>query len=117
MVAGTIDFEWGGNMNNLELHSVLPIGRRPHSRESGMAMIIVLLLLLLVSAIGLGFIDMTTTENAINTNYRDSQLAFFAMRGGLEETRDRMRTNSPWPINPPTTMPGFANSIVYLINP
>lgn len=104
-------------MNNLELHSVLPIGRRPHSRESGMAMIIVLLLLLLVSAIGLGLIYMTTTENAINTNYRDSQLAFFAMRGGLEETRDRMRTNSPWPINAPTTMPGFANSIVYLINP
>lgn len=86
-------------------------------RESGMALIIVLLLLLLMSAIGLGMVYMSNTETAINGNYRDTQLAFFAMRGGLEEARDRARSNSPWPITMPTAMPGSSNSIIYITNP
>lgn len=87
------------------------------NREVGMALVTVLLLLLLVTAIGLGMVFMANTETAINSNYRDSQLAFFAMRAGLEEVRDRARSNSPWPITPPTAMPGSANSILYLTNP
>jgi hypothetical protein len=93
----------------------LPI--QPPRRERGMALIVVLLLLLLVSAIGLGMIYMSNTETSINSNYRDSQMAFFAMRAGLEEARDRMRGNSPWPIALPTTMPGTPNSIAYILNP
>lgn len=91
-----------------------------------MALIIVLLTLLLVSAVGLGLIYMSTTETSINSNYKDTQVAFFSMRGGLEEMRDRMRSDSLQPVPPlaipliPTTWPGSAtpaNSIVYITNP
>ncbi len=100
--------------------------QRPcHARrkERGVALILVLLTLLLLSAIGLGMMYMSDTETAVNSNYRDTQLAFFAMRAGLEEARDRMRTSSAFPlVNPPTsnlpaTMPGTANSILYIKNP
>ena len=87
--------------------------------ERGMALIIALLLLLLVSAVGLGMIYMSTTETTINGNYKDTQTAFFAMRAGLEEGRDRLRSNSAFPLgaNLPTTMPPAAGSIVYITNP
>jgi hypothetical protein len=95
------------------------------NNERGIALILALLALLLISAVGLGMIYMSTTETSINTNYKDTQLAFFAMRGGLEEMRDRMRSNSVQPVPPltfslvPSAMPGPAsvNSIVYIINP
>jgi hypothetical protein len=82
-----------------------------------MALILVLLALLLLSAVGLGMIYMSATETSINTNYKDTQLAFFAMRGGLEEMRDRMRSNSVSPIAIPAAMPGSPNSILYIVNP
>src|SRR5216683_3330607 len=84
--------------------------------ERGMALLLVLLTLLLLSAIGLGMMYMSDTETSVNSNYRDTQLAFFAMRAGLEETRDRMRSNSIAPLTLPTAMPGTANSVVYIIN-
>jgi len=96
------------------------------NHERGMALILVLLALLLVSAIGMGMIYMSTTETSINSNYKDTQLAFFAMRGGLEEMRDRMRSDSLQPTPAlaipliPTNWPGSAtpaNSIVYITNP
>src|SRR5947209_8310976 len=87
------------------------------NKERGMALLIALLALLLISAVGLGMMYMSNTETSINGNYKDSQLAFFSMRGGLEEMRDRMRTNSIAPITLPTAMPGAANSIVYITNP
>ena len=67
-----------------------------------MALLLVLLTLFLLSAIGLGMLYMSNTETVVNSNYRDTQLAFFAMRGGLEEMRDRMRSNSISPIALPT---------------
>src|SRR6266853_1968452 len=84
--------------------------------ERGMALLLVLLTLLLLSAIGLGMMYMSDTETSVNSNYRDTQLSFFAMRAGLEETRDRMRSNSIAPLPLPTAMPGPAvpNSIVYI---
>ena len=85
--------------------------------ERGMALLLVLLTLLLLSAIGLGMMYMSDTETSVNSNYRDTQLSFFAMRAGLEEVRDRMRSNSIAPLTLPTAMPGAANSIVYVINP
>ena len=102
---------------NLKLEFAVKTGSVRRQRESGTALIIVMLLLLLVSAVGLGIMYMSSTETSINGNYRDSQLAFFAMRSGLEEVRDRMRTNSVSPVTPPAVMPGNANSILYIINP
>ena len=96
------------------------------NHERGMALILALLALLLISAVGLGMIYMSTTETSINSNYKDTQQAFFAMRAGLEEMRDRMRSNSLQPTPPlavpliPTNWPGSAtpaNSIVYITNP
>ena len=89
-------------------------GRRD---QRGIALLMALLALLLLSAIGLGMMYMSNTETSINSNYRDSQLAFFAMRGGLEEARDRMRNNATGPLALPTTMPGTPNSILYVTNP
>src|SRR5579863_6250289 len=92
--------------------------------ERGIALIVALLALLLVSAVGLGLIYMSSTETSINSNYKDTQLAFFSMRAGLEEMRDRMRSQSlqpspalAFPLTP-ANMPGTAaNSIVYITNP
>jgi len=80
--------------------------RNPRNNERGIALLIVLMALFLIAAIGMGMIFMSNTETAVNQNYRDTQLAFFAMRGGLEEMRDRMRTNGPPPtITVPAVMP------------
>jgi len=91
--------------------------RNPRNKERGIALLIVLMALFLVAAIGMGMIYMSNTETTINANYRDTQTAFFSMRGGLEEMRDRMRTSAPNPIALPTAMPGNANSIIYITNP
>jgi hypothetical protein len=86
-------------------------------KERGVALLIALLALLLISAVGLGMVYMSNTETSINTNYKDTQTAFFAMRAGLEEMRDRMRSDATFPIGLPTAMPGNANSILYILNP
>jgi Tfp pilus assembly protein PilX len=93
--------------------------RKFRNQERGMALLTALLALLLVSAIGMGMMYMSTTETAINANYRDTQQAFFAMRAGLEEMRDRMRINAVSPLTVPTVMPATAaaGSIVYITNP
>jgi hypothetical protein len=91
--------------------------RNSRNNEKGIALLIVLMALFLVAAVGMGMIYMSNTETSINANYRDTQLAFFSMRGGLEEMRDRMRTSAPNPITLPTAMPGSANSIIYITNP
>jgi len=92
--------------------------RNDRNNERGIALLIVLMALFLVAAVGMGMIYMSNTETTINTNYRDTQLAFFSMRGGLEEMRDRMRTSAPNPITLPTAMPSAtAGSIVYITNP
>jgi hypothetical protein len=85
--------------------------------ERGMALILSLLALLLISAVGLGMIYMSNTETSINSNYKDTQTAFFAMRAGLEEGRDRLRSNATFPLPLPTAMPPAAGSVVYIINP
>jgi hypothetical protein len=85
--------------------------------ERGMALILSLLALLLISAVGLGMIYMSTTETSINTNYRDTQTAFFSMRAGLEEGRDRLRSNATFPLPLPTAWPPNASSVVYILNP
>jgi hypothetical protein len=93
--------------------------RNLRNKERGMALLIALMALFLISAVGLGMMYMSTGETSINANYKDTQLAFFAMRGGLEEARDRLRSNSPSPLTtlPTTKLPGAAGSIVYITNP
>jgi hypothetical protein len=93
--------------------------RNRRNTESGMALLVVLLALMIVSAIGMGMIYTSNTETSINANYRDTQLAYYAMQAGLEEVRDRMRANAPAAITLPTVMPssGSAGSIVYVTNP
>ena len=46
-----------------------------HNRERGIAMFVVMFALLLLSVIGLGMMYSTNTETAINSNYKDSQIA------------------------------------------
>jgi len=93
--------------------------RKDRNQERGMALLIALLALLLVSAIGMGMMYMSSTETSINANYRDTQQAFFAMRAGLEEGRDRMRKNAVSPLTLPTVVPNSttAGSILYITNP
>src|ERR1700692_3289936 len=99
--------------------------RKARNPESGIALLIALLALLLISAIGMGMMYMSTTETSVNANYRDTQRAFFSMRAGLEEMRDRMRLNAPTPVTLPNlvgtnaNMPSAATagSIVYILNP
>src|SRR6202051_3016234 len=100
--------------------------RKVRNQERGMALLVALLALLLVSAIGMGMMYMSTTETSVNANYRDTQRAFFSMRAGLEEMRDRMRQDAPITITVPTltsatgpgNMPSASNagSIVYILN-
>src|SRR5258707_15500417 len=93
------------------------LGNR-RNNEKGIALLIVLMSLFLVAAVGMGMIYMSNTATSINANYRDTQLAFFSMRGGLEEMRDRLRASAPNPITLPTAMPSTtAGSIVYITNP
>lgn len=98
--------------------------RTLQNRQRGMALIMVLLALMVISAIGLGMMYMSNTDTAINANYKDTQTAFFAMRAGLEEMRDRMRSHALMPdgvtsaaITLPTAFPPNGNSIYYIINP
>jgi Tfp pilus assembly protein PilX len=87
------------------------------NNERGIALIMAMLSLLLVTAVALGMIYMSSTEAAIDNNYRDTQVAFFAMRAGLEEARDRIRSNALNALTLPTAMPGSSNSIYYITNP
>jgi hypothetical protein len=91
--------------------------RDSHRHERGIALVAALLGLLLISAIGLGMMYMSNTETIVNSNYKDTQTAFFSVRAGLEEMRDRMRRNSVSPVTLPVAMPPAANSILYLTNP
>lgn len=93
--------------------------RNFRNNQRGVALLIALMALFLIAAVGMGMIYMSNTETGVNQNYRDTQQAFFTMRGGLEEMRDRMRSNAPSPITLPAVMPssGAAGSIVYITNP
>ncbi len=95
-------------------------------RERGFAIFMVLVIIFIVTAIGLGLMSMADSETMVNASYKDTQLAFFAMRSGLEEIRDRMRVNAPNSLVGgncvtapclPSTMPGAGNSVLYILNP
>ncbi len=88
-------------------------------RDRGVALLLVIFALMMVSAIGLGMMTQTDTESAINSNFRDQQLSYYAATAGLEEARDRMRAGN---ITLPVLKPGAggaggAYGVTYIINP
>jgi hypothetical protein len=85
--------------------------------ERGVALFAVLFALLLLSVIGLGMMYSTNTETAINSNYRDAQVALYAAMAGLQEARDRIQP-ATLHITPPADVPSTsAQNIVYIVNP
>ena len=82
-------------------------------------MIMALLALLLLAIIGSAFMMMNTSENAANSNYKDSQTAYFASRAGLENVRALLVENAALHnlangLVMPTTAGG---GVIYAMNP
>jgi len=57
------------------------------NKQRGVALIMALLAMLLLAIIGMAFMFMSNTDSTVNTNYKDSQKAYFASRAGLENVR------------------------------
>ena len=57
------------------------------NNERGIAMLIAMLAVMLLAIIGLGFMFMSSSENSVNNNFKDSQKSYFASRAGLENVR------------------------------
>ena len=57
------------------------------NKERGIAMLIAMLAVVLLAIIGLGFMFMSSSENSVNNNFKDSQKSYFASRAGLENVR------------------------------
>jgi len=88
--------------------------------ERGVAMVIAMLALLMLAAIGVGFMFMADTENSVTNNYRGSQVAYFAARGGAENVRLLLTPGAF--LNAGATaldMPnsGDNKSAIYVVNP
>lgn len=52
--------------------------------ECGIALLLALFALVVVTSIGLGMMFLSDTETAVNANFRDEQLAYYAAKAGLE---------------------------------
>src|SRR5258707_3988064 len=65
------------------------------NEERGIALFMAIFALLLLSAIAAGFMFLANTETMINSNYRQSQLAYFAARAGVQEARVRIMKGCP----------------------
>src|SRR5438067_10219904 len=96
----------------------------PKNNERGTALIIALFALMILAAVGMGMIYTANTEISVNSNYRNSQQAYFAARAGLEEARDRLLagniSNLPYAKDPGNGtgkgLPGQQRGAVYIIN-
>ena len=110
-------------------------GRRS---ERGIALFIAIFTLLLITAIAAGLLMLTNTDANISANFRDEQIAFFGAKGGLEEVRDRLRSQAAGSLTTVTVagvttalnlVPGFSNpnlappkpgqsgGVLYITNP
>jgi hypothetical protein len=102
--------------------------------QKGVALLLSILALLLLSAIAVSMMYMSSTETAVNANFKNEEIQYFAARAGIEEIRDRMipgvapysinglaaGPNPPCPGSPncylPTALPTGANGqVVYLL--
>ena len=91
--------------------------------ERGVALFFSVFALLLLTGIAAALIFMANTETQINSNYRQEQMAYFAAKAGIEESRARMMPSDPNTINPggtalPIVAPTTANNgVIYIVNP
>jgi len=95
--------------------------RNSKNRQRGVALVAAMITLLLIGAITAGMIVLASTETNTSSNFRDEQRAFFSAKGGFEEVRDRLRQSATNTLRAagilPTTLPGTANSVLYVLNP
>jgi PilX N-terminal len=98
---------------------------KQNHRERGVALVLVIMALLLLSAIGIGMLCSADSETAVAANYRDRQVALYAAQSGLQEARERLRSDDAFnptaggsvPAGiPGTTAAGLAD-IIYILNP
>ncbi|MBI1955316.1 MAG: pilus assembly PilX N-terminal domain-containing protein, partial [Acidobacteria bacterium] len=90
-------------------HKVLENQIRGH-REKGMALIVALLAITVLTGIGFALILSSSTESLIHGNFRQSGLALYAARAGVEEARGRMGPDLGLATQPapPLKICGFA---------
>jgi hypothetical protein len=94
--------------------------RNSRDHQRGVALLMALIALLIIGAITAGAILLSNTETSVSSNFRDEQLAFFSAKAGVEEARDRMQkgvTDTLRTASLPTTLPGTAGSVLYILNP
>jgi Tfp pilus assembly protein PilX len=95
--------------------------RNSKNRQRGVALVAAMIALLLISAITAGMIILANTETNTSSNFRDEQRAYFSVKGGFEEVRDRLRKTATNTLRTgtilPTTLAGTANSVLYVLNP
>jgi hypothetical protein len=83
--------------------------------ERGIALLVVLFATLLLTVIGLGMMYSTNMETAINSNYRDSQVALYSALAGLQQARERIKY--PYDITPPFELPSLSfPNIIYIVS-
>jgi hypothetical protein len=94
------------------------------NRQKGIALMFVLFALLLLTILAGGMMFMSNTDIGVNANYRDSQLAYFAARAGVEEVRQRMKIADPNTLDSanlgqsfiPQAVPSAGGGVLYVIN-
>src|SRR3954463_2887406 len=92
--------------------------RSKRNGERGVALLLCIFALLMLTGIGLAMLFSSDTETTINSNYRDTQVAYFAAHAGISEAIDRLMTVGGNGIVPPTAMPTVANGqMYYIVNP
>ena len=101
--------------------------KQDQRRERGIALFIAIFTLLLITAIAAGMIMLSNTDTNISSNFRDEQAAYFGAKAGIEEVRDRMRSNATdslasllpvgSPANSAPPKPGQSGGILYVTNP
>jgi hypothetical protein len=89
-----------------------------HRNQRGVALILAMFALIVVTSIALGMMYLADTETSVDSNFRDTQLSYYAARAGLEEARDRMRAGSTNAIaSLPAVAPGAVGGVLYILNP
>jgi len=96
-------------------------GNKQDGPERGMALGVAILVLLVITSVVAVMISMSSTETSISGNFRDEQAAFFGGRGGLEESRDRLRSGASGTMTANITLmnnalPGATNGVLYITN-
>ncbi|MCZ6750313.1 MAG: pilus assembly PilX N-terminal domain-containing protein, partial [Acidobacteria bacterium] len=98
-------------MTNKQLLNQQPARR---NRERGIALIIALLAMGVLTSVGFALMLSSSTETLIHANFRSSERAFYASRGGLEEIRGRMGPDALPAIQIPA--PADTNTATYILN-